>query len=262
MPRIEAVLFDWAGTTVDFGSLSPVGAFREAFRRAGVEVTEDETRKPMGMLKIDHIRTMLAMPRIREAWEAQYGRTPDESDAERIYDDFEPALMSVLEEHSVLKPYVCDVVKILREKGLRIGSTTGYTSTMMAIVQPAARRQGYAPDTCVTADDVEGFGRPWPYMIFENLRRLRISSVRNVLKVGDTVSDIEEAKAAGVIAVGVTDGSSVAGCSETQWAALTEEEKEVVRKKAARVFEEAGADYVIRDLSALPQLIEKLESAA
>ena len=41
MARIEAVIFDWAGTTVDFGSLSPVGAFMEAFRRAGVEVTEE-----------------------------------------------------------------------------------------------------------------------------------------------------------------------------------------------------------------------------
>lgn len=62
MNHIECVVFDWAGTTVDFGSLSPVSAFREAFRAYGVEVTEAETRAPMGMLKIDHIRTMLAMP--------------------------------------------------------------------------------------------------------------------------------------------------------------------------------------------------------
>ena len=122
MARIEAVIFDWAGTTVDFGSLSPVGAFMEAFRRAGVEVNEEETRKPMGMLKIDHIRTMLAMDRIRAAWIEKHGAAPTDDDAQRIYDDFEPALMSVLDERSKLKPHVLECVAALRERGLRIGS--------------------------------------------------------------------------------------------------------------------------------------------
>ena len=63
MAKIQAVILDWAGTAVDFGSTSPMSAFKEAFRRAGVEVTDDETRAPMGLLKRDHIRTMLKMER-------------------------------------------------------------------------------------------------------------------------------------------------------------------------------------------------------
>lgn len=93
MPNIQAVIFDWAGTTVDFGSTSPVSAFMEAFRRAGIEVTDEETRAPMGLLKRDHIRTMLRMPRIEKAWEERYKRTPDSDDVEALYADFEPALM-------------------------------------------------------------------------------------------------------------------------------------------------------------------------
>lgn len=260
MARIEAVIFDWAGTTVDFGSLSPVGAFMEAFRRAGVEVTEEETRRPMGMLKIDHIRTMLAMDRIRSAWIEKHGAAPTDADAQRIYDDFEPALMSVLDERSKLKPHVLECVAALRERGLSVGSTTGYTSLMMDVVRPAAARQGYAPDTCVTADDTGGFGRPWPFMIFENMRLLKVSAVSAVVKVGDTVSDVREANAAGVVAVGVTDGSSVAGCSEAEWNALSEDDKNVVREKAKKVFLDAGADYVIRDLSELPGLVDRIEA--
>ena len=221
MARIEAVIFDWAGTTVDFGSLSPVGAFMEAFRRAGVEVNEEETRKPMGMLKIDHIRTMLAMDRIRAAWIEKHGAAPTDDDAQRIYDDFEPALMSVLDERSKLKPFVLETMTALRERGLRIGSTTGYTSSMMDVVRPAAARQGYAPDTCQRQ---------------------------------------ETPAAAGVVAVGVTDGSSVAGCSEAEWNAMSEDEKNVVREKAKKVFLDAGADYVIRDLSELPALVDKLDA--
>ena len=40
MAKIEAVIFDWAGTTVDFGSTSPVSALMEALRRAGIYVTD------------------------------------------------------------------------------------------------------------------------------------------------------------------------------------------------------------------------------
>ena len=96
MPKIDAVIFDWAGTTVDFGSTSPVSAFMEAFRRAGIEVTDEETRAPMGLLKRDHIRTMLRMPRIAKAWQERYGRVPNADDVEALYSDFEPALMAVL----------------------------------------------------------------------------------------------------------------------------------------------------------------------
>ena len=36
---IQGVIFDWAGTTVDFGCFAPVSAFVEAFRKAGIDVT-------------------------------------------------------------------------------------------------------------------------------------------------------------------------------------------------------------------------------
>lgn len=75
---IKAVIFDWAGTTVDYGYFAPVQAFMETFKAAGVEPTMEETRKPMGMLKIAHIRTMLHMERIEAEWERVHGVKPTE----------------------------------------------------------------------------------------------------------------------------------------------------------------------------------------
>ena len=63
--HIEAVIFDWAGTTVDYRCFAPVQVFTEVFTNAGVAPTSQEVREPMGMLKWDHIRTMLEMPRIK-----------------------------------------------------------------------------------------------------------------------------------------------------------------------------------------------------
>lgn len=259
MPKIEAVIFDWAGTTVDFGSTSPVSAFMEAFRRAGVEVTDEETRAPMGLLKRDHIRTLLRMPRIEKAWREHYGRAPNADDVEALYADFEPALMAVLPKHCDIKPYVLDAVHALKEKGIKIGSTTGFTTSMMKVVAPEASKAGYNPDTFVTADDTGGFGRPWPYMVFENMRRLGLADVRRIVKVGDTVSDMREGKNAGLITVGVTEGSSVIGLNKESWDKLTDMERFSLRKKARETFFANGADFVIDTMAELPQLIEEIE---
>ena len=232
MPNIQAVIFDWAGTTVDFGSTSPVSAFMEAFRRAGIEVTDEETRAPMGLLKRDHIRTMLRMPRIEKAWKERYKRIPNSDDVEALYADFEPALMAVLPQHCDIKPYV------FRE----------------------ASKAGYNPDMLVTADDTGGFGRPWPYMVFENMKRLGLQDVRRIVKVGDTVSDMREGKNAGLIAVGITEGSSIIGLDKTTWDKLPALEQFALRKKARETFFANGADFVIDTMEELPKLIEAIEN--
>ena len=122
---IQAVIFDWAGTTVDYGCFAPVQAFQEAFAHHGVPVTLEETRKPMGMLKRDHIRTMLRMERIARAWEETHGRPAGEEDVEAVYAQFEPKLFSILDQFSTPKPFAVETAAGLREMGVEVGSTTG-----------------------------------------------------------------------------------------------------------------------------------------
>ena len=229
---IQAVIFDWAGTTVDYGCFAPVQAFQEAFAHHGVPVTLEETRKPMGMLKRDHIRTMLRMERIARAWEETHGRPAGEEDVEAVYALFEPKLFSILDRFSTPKPFAVETAAALREMGLKIGSTTGYTDSMMHIVAPKAARLGYAPDFWISPDGVGGRGRPDPYMIFENLKALEVSSVKNAVKVGDTVSDIQEGVSAGVWSVGVIEGSSVLGLSQGEYEPLAPEERTELYKNA------------------------------
>ena len=152
------------------------------FEHHGVKPTMEETRAPMGMLKIDHIREMLRMERIASAWERVHGKRPDEDDAQALYALFEGKLLSILPRFAEPKPHVLDTVAELRAAGVRIGATTGYTDKMMAIVAPAARERGYAPDFSITPDATHGKGRPWPYMVFRNLEALGVSSVQAAAK--------------------------------------------------------------------------------
>ncbi len=255
---IEAVIFDWAGTTVDYGCFAPVQAFVEAFAHFGVEVTIEETRKPMGMLKIEHIRTMLKIERIAKLWKKKYGCTANDADAQAIYEQFEPKLLSILDSYSTPKPFVLDAVAQLRQMGIKIGSTTGYTDKMMEIVASEASKQGYSPDCWFSPDSVGGKGRPYPYMIFQNMQNLRISSVRNIVKVGDTVSDIKEGVNSGVWSVGVIEGSSELGLSEKEWERLSDDEKKSASKMVADSFRNAGAHFTIQNMEELPCLIHML----
>ena len=256
--KIEAVIFDWAGTTVDYGCFAPVQAFTEVFKEFGVTPTMEEVRKPMGMLKIDHIRTMLSMERIQQCWQEKYGRPSSEEDVKKMYAVYETKLFSVLDQYADPKPYVLEAVKELRAKGIKIGSTTGYTDKMMNIVTKCAEQNGYKPDVWVSPDSVGLKGRPYPYMIFKNMQELEVLSVANVLKVGDTISDIREGKNAGVLSIGVIEGSSELGLAEEEYEALSKEEKDILCKKVKKSFFEAGADEVILNMSELNDYIEAI----
>ena len=255
MNKLEAVILDWAGTTVDFGCFAPVQAFVEAFRENQIEVETDEVRSPMGMRKKDHIRTMLSMDRINKLWVVKHQRPWNEEDLDRIYLSSERKIFEILGDFSNPKPYVLEAVEGLRKMNVKIGSTTGYTDAMMKIVTQKAKDQGFETDCWVTPDSVNYMGRPYPYMIFRNMEILKISSVKNVIKVGDTLLDIKEAKNAGIIAVGVIDGSSEMGLSEKEFDAISQEQKYELREKVRTAYIKEGADAVIQDMQELIGLI-------
>lgn len=260
MRKIEAVILDWAGTAVDFGSKAPVRAFAEAFRQFGMEPTDAEIREPMGMLKWDHIHAMLQMPRLRQAWKEVHGRDWTQTDVDAVYQASEAAILRILPDFAGPKPYVLEAVVQLREQGILLGSTTGYTDEMMEIVAASARAQGYAPDAMFTPNAVGDKGRPLPYMIFRNLEALGVSSVSAAIKVGDTAADIAEGKNAGLLSVGIVEGSSLMGLSRDEYEDLPDQARQNLKDQVRQRYWTLGADYVLDNLGQLPGLITALET--
>lgn len=237
MPDIQAVIFDWAGTVVDYGCQAPVLAIQELFRRHGLALSDQEARHAMGLLKRDQLREILSLPAVAQRWQALHGEA-DLLDA--LFAEFIPLQLEVVEAASAVIAGVPEVVAQLRTAGLKIGSTTGYTRAMLLPVLRRAAKEGYQPDFSITPDETKG-GRPAPWMIFENMRALDVYPPRAVLKVGDTPSDMEEARNAGVWAVGVVDSSNEASAFGVE--------------EARRRLLAAGADAVIARLEELPALL-------
>lgn len=256
--KVQGIIMDWAGTAVDYGCMAPVHVFRQIFREAGIEPTLDEVRAPMGLLKRDHIRAMLAMPRIGEQFSQQHGRAHTEADIDRLHDAFEPQLLQILQQYAEPIAHVLPAIAELRQRGLKIGGTTGYNDAMMRIVARQAQEYGYAPDYWLTPDAVHGKGRPYPYMIYANIAALDMGMPWQVLKVGDTASDIEEARNAGVWAVGVIEGSSTLGLSGEEARMMNAEELAQRKEAASREFLAWGAHYTIATMAELPSLVEQV----
>ena len=254
--KIKALIFDWAGTVIDYGSFSPVNVFLSIFSKKGVEITVEEARKPMGMLKYDHIKEILAFSRVRDKWKEIYGNEPEKSDIDELYKSFEPAVLEIIDKYS--KPFGnnAEIIEKLKNKGYKIGSTTGYTKNMMDIVTRVAGENGYNPDFWITPDLIGNYGRSYPYMIFQNLIKLEIMNVKEAVKIGDTIVDIEEGRNAGVWSVGVIEGSSLSGLSEEEFDSLSAEEKKALRIKVKNEYFKAGAHYTIDNLSEIFNIIE------
>jgi len=255
---LKAVIFDWAGTLVDHGSLAPMGAFVEAFAEFGVEITIDEARGPMGMAKRPHVAALLALPRIAAAWTQRHGRPPDEAAIDAVYQVFVPKNIRVAASYAALIPGVADTVGRLRELGIKIGSTTGYTREIMAEILPAAALQGFAPDALVCTGDTPD-GRPTPFMIYRSLLDLGVWPAWSAIKVDDTEVGIAEGLNAGCWTVGVAVTGNLFGLSLADTEALAGDEFQARRQRAADRLLAAGAHYVVDGVADLMPVVHAIE---
>jgi phosphonoacetaldehyde hydrolase len=254
---IKAVVFDWAGTVIDFGSIAPIEALRTAFAHHAVPISEVEARADMGMAKRDHVRAILALPRVQAAWTDAHGRAPDEADGDRLYADLAPLMREAAARHTTLIPGAAEVIATLRQAGVKIGSCTGYTREMMADILPRAAAQGYAPDVVVCAGETTE-GRPSPLMMWKVMVELGVWPASACIKVDDAEVGIAEGRAAGAWTVGVAASGNRVGLSREAFDALDPAARHDRLAEAKASLAAAGADFVIDTVADLPPLLEEI----
>lgn len=257
--RPTAVILDWAGTTVDYGSCGPAAVFWQIFASQGVPVTVAEAREPMGRAKRDHIATVSRMPRVAAAWQERHGTPCSEADIDRMYADFLPLQKRVLAERSGVIPGVAEAIARLRALGCPIGSSTGYTRELMDVVEPIAAKQGYRPDVVCTADDVPA-GRPEPFLNRLVAERLGVKLSPAVIVVDDTPVGIEAGLRAGCTTVAVSKTGNMLGLDEAEVWSLSPGDLAARLAGIAADCRRLGAHYVIESVAELPALIERISA--
>jgi len=256
---IKGVILDWAGTVLDHGSRAPMGAFVEAFAKFGVAITIDDARGPMGMAKRDHIRLVGAAPTVAAAWRARHGRDFNEADIDAIFEVFEPLNIAAVGAHAALIPGARQALDWCASRGIRIGSTTGYTRPIMETLAPLAAAQGFVPEVMVCAGDLPA-GRPAPLQMWFAMARMGLWPASTVVKFDDTPPGLGEARNAGCWAVGLALTGNIVGLSAEALAALPEAEVAAHRARATAALMEGGAHLVIDSIAGLPDAIAAIEA--
>jgi phosphonoacetaldehyde hydrolase len=260
-PHIEAVIFDWAGTIVDFGSFAPTQIFVDAFKQAfDFELSLAEARGPMGLGKWQHIEALGNDPVIGARWQAQFGQPMRHADIDHIYQTFLPLQVERVGAHADLIPGAQATVDDLRSRGVKIGSTTGYPRQVMTKLIAAAATRGYSPDCTLCADEPEAGARPGPWMALQCVLVLKINSVAHCVKVDDTLPGIAEGINAGMWTVGVALSGSPAGLTLAEYRGASAERLEAIRSRVSSEFKAAGAHYVIDSVADLLPVLEDINS--
>ncbi len=196
--KIDMVVFDMAGTTVDEQNVV-YKTLHKAIVAANVEVSL-ETVLEYGAGKEKHkaIKDVLT-----------HLKSDKLKDSQTIFDNFKK-LLAVAYANLEVKPIkgVENVLLDLRSEGIKVVLNTGYdrkTATLLLDKLEWDEKIHY--DALITASDVVN-GRPHPDMIFQAMELLGVTDASKVLKAGDSAIDIEEGKNAGCgITVGVLSGA-------------------------------------------------------
>jgi phosphonoacetaldehyde hydrolase len=256
--KIPAVFLDWAGTVVDHGSIAPVRALGDIFAESGVLVPRSTVRRFMGLAKKDHIRRILEEPEIASQWRSSHGLIPGERDVDTLYAKFEPQMMALLAGYGDVISGAVETAEALRSRGIKVAGTTGYTRPMLEQLQSIAAKQGYRTDASLVPEDV-GAGRPFPWMCFKLAIDLRVYPLSSCVKIGDTESDIQEGRNAGMWTIGLTRSGNSVGLSEQEWKAHSSREKVSLIAAAETDLRSAGAHYTAESIAHVLPILGEIE---
>ncbi|MGV2987803.1 phosphonoacetaldehyde hydrolase [Vibrio sp. E150_011] len=257
---IQAIVFDWAGTIVDFGSFAPTSIFVEAFRQGfDFDITLAEAREPMGIGKWDHIKAVGLLPAVDARWNKQFGRSMTNNDIDAIYAAFMPLQKAKVADHAEPILNAIDIVNGLKEKGIKIGSCSGYPREVMDVLVPAAKDYGYEPDYVVATDDLPQGGRPAPFMALKNMIELEVSAVGACIKVDDAAPGIEEGHNAGMWTVGLLLSGNEAGLTFEEYQAADNATLDAARARARTKLGQASPHYLIDTIADLPNVVADIE---
>jgi phosphonatase-like hydrolase len=227
---IDLVALDIAGTTIDdHGSVYV--ALRRSVEETGATVDTADLQKWMGADKTEAISALMRLG----------GQNPEPSVVGAAFERFRTILGELYDDQPpVVLPGVAEAIRTLRDRGIRIALTTGFTDD---VAGPLLESVGWTVgagdehllDAVVTTSQVRA-GRPAPYLIQHAMELTGVTDVRRVLAAGDTIVDLQAAHNAGVIGVGVLTGQ----LTRTQLAAHPH-------------------DHILESVAALPGLPETRE---
>jgi HAD superfamily hydrolase (TIGR01549 family) len=122
-----------------------------------------------------------------------------------VFESFQVNVENSL-ENFVAHPAANEIFKFLKSSGVKVGLGTGLSRRIFKAIVNTSGLDLKSVDYMATPSEMSQ-PRPDPEMIFHMMKKLKVSSKRTFLKIGDTAADIQEGKNAGVVTAVVLAGT-------------------------------------------------------
>jgi phosphonoacetaldehyde hydrolase len=254
---LRAVILNWSGTVVDHGSRAPACALVELFDRHQVQINMPLIRTAMGFNTRDHLEAMTDMDQVALQWEQIHGCYPTQRDVYNLHREYLPLLASYLAAHADPIQHALETIENMRGMGVKIGVTSSYNSETTRILSGECARNGFEPDVSICDDQVPA-GRPQPWMCFKAAQELQVFPMEAIVKVGDTISDIEEGLNAGMWTIAVAKTGNEVGLSAEELELMGEDDRNATIIRARERLSRGGAHYVADSLEDVPQMMNEI----
>lgn len=269
---IKGCIFDLGGTIVDRYSLTPLIAFRKAFRNRGIDLCPQLIRKDMGLNKMDHINKIFENENIQKQWYARNLETIDDRVKRDIFKEFSIIQKNETIERMKIIPQTIKCIRYLQDNNILTGVTTGFDYKQTMRVKSLLETYNIYLDSYVSSTCLDLPGRPESYMIHKNMDNLNIDDSRAIIKIDDTISGIKEGLNAGCLTVAVARWSVNMGVDTYEDMmrldncimdgsndySLNYHNKKEKLKECKEILKSSGAHYVIDTLEELPGIIEHI----
>lgn len=199
---IKLAVFDIAGTTLQDNNYVN-DAFVETFNQFDLFPTKDQIDSVMGQSKPVAIDiTLKKLNSTLSAFE--------------LHQIFLNKMLSFYDNSENVKEIIgaTKTFEKLHNKGIKVALDTGFSQDITNLILKHTKwLSNKLIDTVVSSDQVS-LGRPFPYMIFKIMEKFSIENVKEIIKVGDTLVDMQEGINAGCSnIIAVTSGT----CNQLQF---------------------------------------------
>lgn len=256
------VIFDLAGTIIDYGSLAPIYVFIALFKKYGIILSEEQAKFPMGLQKLQHIKELFKDPDILKQYIKLYNTNPTDNVIYKMYLDSIEIGKSIIPIMSQPIFGVEKIIQFLIEHDIKIGSTTGYSKEIIQSIIDY-NSKNFDPNlinilsNSITSDNVI-FGRPEPWMIYHSAEKMRIYPMSNIVKIDDTLPGLLEGINAGTLTIGVVKTGSFLGLTKENVDQLDtidlDKKLNIIRQKMYSI----GCDYVVDSVNDIIPILIKI----
>lgn len=246
---LKGVILDWSGTLVDPYSMSMIDAANSVCDRYNMQIPDKTLREKIGMCLLPWVEDFMNSNVFMSQWNSKMViplrlKCHDMiSHCEIFHACIEQEILQNLREkkYTTLLPGVKNAFDYMKKTDIKIGTTSGFTGEMLKCISLDAKKQGFVPDLIVASDNVN-IKRYRPHYDGINYiaNRLSFPHMGSIVKIGNTIEDVEEALNAGIMSISVVNFSS----EMAMYSGYSGSDK---IKEIANKFFNAGSSYVVGD---------------